>query len=151
MVINAFASLLTTLVLFALATTWLWQEVRRQETRLDADPGAPQRTGKEMRLGLHTLLLAAAITRAIALVAEALHWGAGSCPLSWGCTLARTFPNLPLLSAHSLLALFFAQLSGCVAFVRAFGKGWRECSMTFRGLCKNICITIVRHASTKCS
>lgn len=80
---------------------------------MDADPFP--RLGKEMRLGFLFLLFLGNASRAVSLLCEIPLTIHGICPGAWGCTLARELPNLPFLSAYTLLGLFWAQLAAAVS------------------------------------
>jgi len=94
---------------FIITSILCYLEIQSFQTSFDVDP--VPRTGKEMRLVFLQVLLACNLSRAISLSIEIPLWSYGYCPSSWGCTLVHMIPNLPFLTAYSLLALFWAQLA----------------------------------------
>jgi len=108
------------LLCFLGSTMFLAVEIRRQEALLGSD-GVPS-SGREMKFAFLGMLLVASGCRAASLAVELPLWSAGLCPDAWGCTLVRTLPNLPLLSAHSVLALFWAQVASSITNHRNPGR-----------------------------
>lgn len=96
-------------VAFSVISILCYLEAENYHSSFELDP--VPRTGKEMRLVFLRVLLACCITRAVSIGIEIPLWMYQSCPSSWGCTLVHTAPNLPFLTAYSLLALFWAQLA----------------------------------------
>lgn len=85
-------------------------QLRRKMIAEDENTGL-SRSGIEMRLYFHLLLLFGNSTRAVALVCELLFFRFGICPASLLCINARMLPNLFFLTTYSLLTLFWAQLT----------------------------------------
>lgn len=72
-----------------------------------------------MRFYFHVVFLIGNATRAVSLMFEFFFWDTGVCPSSMACTMARVFPNLPFLTAYSLLSLFWARLTHSILNLHA--------------------------------